>query len=119
MLSAMAILLAALALAYILSNEITKPIKRLSKSMHEVEKGNFDYVMLEVDGDNEISRLSSSFNVMTSEIKHLMEQNVEEQRQKRKSELMALQAQINPHFLYNTLDSIIWMAEWGKIKRLF
>ena len=118
MLSAMAILLAALALAYILSNEITKPIKRLSKSMHEVEKGNFDYVMLEVDGDNEISRLSSSFNVMTSEIKHLMEQNVEEQRQKRKSELMALQAQINPHFLYNTLDSIIWMAEWGKNKEV-
>lgn len=116
--SAILILIAALILAYILSDEITKPIKKLSRSMHEVEKGNFDYVMLETDGENEISRLSSSFNVMISEIKHLMEQNVEEQRQKRKSELMALQAQINPHFLYNTLDSIIWMAEWGKNKEV-
>jgi two-component system sensor histidine kinase YesM len=51
-------------------------------------------------------------------LSYLMEQNVEEQRQKRKSELKALQAQINPHFVYNTLDSIIWMAEWGKTKEV-
>ena len=51
-------------------------------------------------------------------LSYLMEQNVEEQRQKRKSELKALQAQINPHFIYNTLDSIIWMAEWGKTKEV-
>lgn len=116
--SAAFILMAALALAIFLSSEITKPIKRLSDSMREVEKGNFDHVMLEVQGENEISRLSTNFNLMTTEIKNLMEQNLEEQRQKRKSELMALQAQINPHFLYNTLDSIIWMAEWGKNKEV-
>lgn len=116
--SAVFILLAALALAGVLSREITKPIKQLTDSMREVEKGNFDHAMLEVYGENEISRLSTNFNLMTTEIKHLMEQNLEEQRQKRKSELMALQAQINPHFLYNTLDSIIWMAEWGKNKEV-
>lgn len=118
LISAAAILLIALVLAFVLSSEITKPIKRLSNSMREVEKGNFENVMLEVHGENEIDRLSANFNMMTTEIKHLMEQNVEDQRQKRKSELMALQAQINPHFLYNTLDSIIWMAEWGKNKEV-
>ena len=116
--SAVLILLAALVLAVFLSREITKPIKVLSNSMREVEKGNFENIMLDVRGENEIDRLGASFNMMTTEIKHLMEQNVEDQRQKRKSELMALQAQINPHFLYNTLDSIIWMAEWGKNKEV-
>lgn len=116
--SAGLIMLAAMALAVFLSREITKPIKRLSNSMREVEKGNFENVLLDIQGGNEIDRLSANFNMMTTEIKHLMEQNVEDQRQKRKSELMALQAQINPHFLYNTLDSIIWMAEWGKNKEV-
>ena len=116
--SAILIMLVAMILAAFMSREITKPIKRLSNSMREVEKGNFEDVMLDVQGENEIDRLSANFNMMTTEIKHLMEQNVEDQRQKRKSELMALQAQINPHFLYNTLDSIIWMAEWGKNKEV-
>lgn len=104
----------ALVLAYLLSDEITKPIKALEHSMKEVEKGNFAHAALAVRDGNEIGNLSRSFNIMTEEIQNLIEQRDKEQQIKRRSELRALQSQINPHFLYNTLDSIIWMAEWGK-----
>lgn len=114
LLIALALFMAALALAYLLSDEITKPVKSLEKSMKEVEKGNFTPAALEIREENEIGHLRRNFNMMTEEIRKLMEQRDQEQQTKRKSELKALQAQINPHFLYNTLDSIIWMAEWGK-----
>ncbi|WP_051585851.1 cache domain-containing sensor histidine kinase [Caldanaerobius polysaccharolyticus] len=94
--------------------KIFRPMKRLEDCMKMIEKENFD-VHLEVKGENEIAQLSRAFNLMVSKIKHLMSQIVLEEEQKRKSELSALQAQINPHFLYNTLDSIVWMAENGKM----
>lgn len=114
LLAAMLLLAVAMLLAFLLSGEITKPIKALELSMKEVEKGNFSHVALEVRDNNEIGRLSRNFNTMTREIQNLMEQTEKEQRAKRRYELKVLQSQINPHFLYNTLDSIIWMAEWGK-----
>ncbi|MBO9596433.1 MAG: sensor histidine kinase [Cohnella sp.] len=93
-----------------LSHRLTKPIKVLQSDMKQVEKGNFD-IQTEIGQMNEIGQLGRTFNLMVSRTKTLMEQTIQNQESKRKSELLLLQSQINPHFLYNTLDSIVWMAE--------
>jgi two-component system sensor histidine kinase YesM len=93
-----------------ISAKISLPIKKLERQMKKVENGDFD-INLEVKGEDEVKHLSKSFNLMIARIKQLMSQIIIEQEAKRKSDFKALQAQINPHFLYNTLDSIIWMNE--------
>lgn len=112
--AAVLFLAVALAISIFLSYRLTKPIKRLESLMKKVEKGDFD-IRVEVERADEIGKLSRSFNLMIGKIKDLMGQIVQEQEMKRISELKAMQAQIHPHFLYNTLDSIIWMAEMGKM----
>ncbi len=97
-----------------IAKNITQPIQKLCESMEKVQEGDFSVSDVVVDSVNEIGSLTTSFNMMTHRIQELMEQNIREQEAKRKSELKALQSQINPHFLYNTLDSIIWMAEGKK-----
>lgn len=94
------------------SAKISKPIKELERSMRKVEEGNLD-IFINPKGEAEVVHLSKTFNIMVLKMKDLMHQIVVEQEAKRKSELDALQSQINPHFLYNTLDSIVWMAENG------
>ena len=107
-----------IAVALVISSEIARnitfPIQKLRDSMKRVQEGDFTAADLPVPYENEIGSPTRSFNVMTHKIQDLMAQNIQEQEQKRKIELKALQSQINPHFLYNTLDSIIWMAEGKK-----
>ena len=113
-LTAIILVIVALLFSRFMARSITLPIQKLRDSMKKVQEGDFSVSDVVVDSRNEIGSLTKSFDVMTHRIHELMEQNVHEQEEKRKSELKALQSQINPHFLYNTLDSIIWMAEGKK-----
>lgn len=111
---ALLLLLAVIAVSYIISREIARPIRQLKTAMALVERGEFEKANVDMINNNEIGRLSQSFNRMTERIDSLLKENTREQKLKRKNEMRALQAQINPHFLYNTLDSIIWMSEVGR-----
>jgi two-component system, sensor histidine kinase YesM len=103
-------IIVSLMLGIVLSNSITKPISTLKDHMSKVESGALAGEVV-ISGQKEITSLARTFNHMIADIKGLMERLVSEQKEKRKSEFLALQTQINPHFLYNTLDSIVWLAE--------
>ncbi len=96
---------------------ITSPVKRLQGIMKSVDTGDF-HLVGQIDATDEIRELAHDYDIMVTRIRELMVENVKEQELKRKSDLKALQAQINPHFLYNTLDSIIWMGEMRQHKEV-
>ncbi|MDD3123527.1 MAG: sensor histidine kinase, partial [Candidatus Izemoplasmatales bacterium] len=99
------------------SKKIANPLKELEKTMRKIEQS--DYLLVEtvdIGSQKEVASLSNSFNLMMKRIKELMDRVVIEQNSQRESELKALQNQINPHFLYNTLDSIVWLIENDKNK---
>ncbi len=104
-----ALLLVSIALVVFLSERITRPIRKLTIAMKEIGAGNIDTVVLD-EGEDELGLLAATLNRMSKSIKKLMEQIHEDEKQKRYLELKAMQYQINPHFLYNTLDSIAMSA---------
>jgi two-component system sensor histidine kinase YesM len=98
-----------------LSIWIAKPIISLSKHMKHVNEGNLDE-HLEVNSRDEIGILASGFNMMMDRMKDLLVNIGVEQRKKREYELALIQAQIKPHFLYNTLDVIYTLSEMGRAR---
>ena len=104
---------AAVILNQMVSARISKPLRRLNDSVKEWEAGNMEPDIY-IGGSMEVEHLGKTLRSTVAQIRQLMDDIVVEQEEKLKSELDALQSQINPHFLYNTLDSIIWMAEGKK-----
>jgi len=103
----------AVLLSYIFSLTISKPLNRLISAMNEVKKGNLSVGIADKSKD-EIGEVAGNFNTMVYEITNLMERVKNNEIQKRKAEIKTLQAQINPHFLSNTLNTVKWMAEAQK-----
>lgn len=104
-------------LSYQIPLSITRPLRKLNEVTQQVAKGNLE-VRSDVQTGDEVGVLSDSLNTMIDKINELLEQVTKEQVRLRKAEFELLQSQINPHFLYNTLDAIIWLAESGEQKKV-
>jgi two-component system sensor histidine kinase YesM len=107
--------LLALVVAFLISKRIAsqtaKPIRELTEHMQEIELGKLGVEIDTQSDTEEIQCLTASFKEMVYKIEGLIEQVEDNQKKLRKSELKVLQSQINPHFLYNSLDTIIWLGE--------
>ena len=104
-------------ISYFIPRSITQPIKKLSELTEQVAKGDLT-VHSDLTVGAEVGMLNDSLNVMIDKLHDLVEQVKTEQVRLRKAEFQLLQSQINPHFLYNTLDAIVWLAEAGEQKKV-
>ncbi|WP_088040586.1 sensor histidine kinase [Bacillus sp. EAC] len=103
----------------LLAKRITKPIYQLEQLMKVVEKGDFNIDFTESSNASvEVFSLSKHFHKMVLEIKNLLVEIEEKEKNIRLHELSVLHSQINPHFLYNTLDTIVWMTEFEEKERV-
>lgn len=104
------ILICILVLSFVASNLIFRPIKLLKTQMKRVEMGDLDITVQPISRD-EIGELTQGFRNMVNEVRKLMQAQKEEHSKLKAAELLALQSQINPHFLYNTIDVALWYAK--------
>lgn len=103
--------------AVMITNSITEPLKQLQKTAEQLGRGNLD-ARAKTGGLEEINVLAKAFNQMSDRISGLLDKTRQEQKNLRELELRLHQEQISPHFLYNTLDSIVWMAEGGNNRQV-
>lgn len=109
------IVIVTMAVSLSISRSISSPVKELNRVTNQVAKGDLS-VRANISVSDEIGELGESMNIMIDKINELLDQVTSEQIRLRKAEFELLQSQINPHFLYNTLDTIVWLAEAGDQK---
>lgn len=110
-------MLLCLGMTTFMSEYLTAPIKRLTEAMRRVQNGNLD-VYVDSQRRDELGQLSADFNQMTGELKKYMELQVRHQQELSDSNIAMMQAQLNPHFLYNTLDTMKWVAKTNHVPEI-
>ncbi|SDI45753.1 two-component system, sensor histidine kinase YesM [Pseudobutyrivibrio sp. 49] len=106
--------LACLLAANRVSEYFSKPITALAKAMKQFRKGDFD-TRIELNRQDEFEQLATGFNKMTTQLKDTMEERVAAERKINETRIAMMQSQLNPHFLYNTLDTIKWVAKANQV----
>ncbi|QUH29057.1 sensor histidine kinase [Vallitalea guaymasensis] len=107
----------AVLISLIVANYMIRPIKKLVKSMKRVEEGDLT-IQINLHRNDELGMLENSFNQMVVRLKESIDNAIDKQRRLRIAEINILQAQIKPHFLYNTLDAIKWIAKLNNVKEI-
>ncbi len=106
-----------LALSSIISERFSRAIIKLTKLVDKIESENLN-VHFDYESDDEIAKLGQSFNNMMDRVNYLINEVYREEIKRRDAQLQALQSQLNPHFLYNTLDCINWLAKLGRAEEI-
>ena len=94
---------------WVLSRHLSRPVRELSAAMEQAQQGNFS-LRLPAGREDELGRLNDSFNRMMTEYQENLRRSVQHEKELNDARLRMMQAQLNPHFLYNTLDSLKWMG---------
>ncbi|MCM1086550.1 MAG: sensor histidine kinase [Muribaculaceae bacterium] len=110
------IVVGVLIVASVISDSITKPIRKLCGVTRKISEGDFS-VRADVQTRDEVAQLADSIHEMSQHLEVMVSQIKEDERKMRYAELRLLQEQINPHFLYNTLDTIIWLIEGSQTEQ--
>lgn len=110
------IVLVVVLLVILMVRRFMRPLQLMSKKMQKIKNGNFNEYM-EPKGSNEIVELANTYNYMLDDLKLYVDALMQTQKEKRKAEIHALQMQINPHYVYNTLASIKWLIFQGDMEK--
>ncbi len=111
------IILSSIVISFLVSRRLTRPIVELQNAMKELDES-WGHIRVERHTPLEISELAKEYNALLDRIQMLTQDISQKENAKRIFELKALQSQINPHFLYNTLDTILWLAEFGENEKV-